>query len=406
MTCFLGLVITSTALGQGLHDGPASKADENAATILLHGASGGDVLDCSLFADLQSCHDALPASGGTLILPPKTNYLLTSSWNITRPNVKILGAGIGSTVIGREPGYSNSELMRVSGSGFYITGVTFDGNGVPVQFEEVVLLGRKSIVDGIEIVRNTGIALACAAADVKIINSRFVGLASPARGSMGIWFDHLSINGLIIANNDIRDQRLNGIFGSGKNILIQENRLSGNHRQIYPTGGGQIDIKGLSTNANIRIIGNTITQGGDIATSGAEIEGPDVTLAGNNISGNIYSGIVLQAGRKIQVSGNRIYNNGNAERLGIGILVKPGVSHFRISDNAIWDDQELKTQAWGITIAKDTSHYVIHGNDLRGNLNPTGLVFHQGRAKGKIYANLPQRTSASTVPITTRSILQ
>lgn len=247
------------------------------------------------------------------------------------------------------------------------------------------MIAPHSTVDRIEILRNANIGIACAAADIMISNSHLTGLASATVGSMGIWFDSASINGLEIVGNDIRDERWNGVFGSGQNILISGNRFSGNHRQVYPTGGGQIAIKGVSTNADIQIVGNTIERGGGAATSGAELEGPSVVFAGNSVSGNALAGVVLQAGTNIQVLANRIFDNGTAAVPGNGILVDPGLNNFWIGGNSAWDDQTTKTQGWGVMVQYGASNYVISGNDLRGNLY--GGLLNGGT--GQAYMNLP-----------------
>lgn len=109
-----------------------------------------------------------------------------------------------------------------------------------------------------------------AARGAKITGSTLLGLGSADTGFMGIWFDNGNVSDLIISDNVIKDQRLNGIFGSGRNVQIARNYLSGNHRQIYPTGGGQIAIKGVATNANISIVGNIVETGGGPVTSGLE----------------------------------------------------------------------------------------------------------------------------------------
>jgi hypothetical protein len=361
------------AFGKGPAPSPGSPGSTTPATE-----------DCSLYADLQSCHDALPSTGGLMVVPART-YTITSGVKITKPSVRIVGAGAGLTVLKRDPSYQTGDLMTAFGSGFYITGVTFDGNQVPNSAEEIFVIAPHSTVDRIEIVRHANIGIACAAADVMISNSQVTGLASATVGSMGIWFDSAAINRLEIVGNDIRDNRLNGVFGSGQNILISGNHFSGNHRQVYPTGGGQVAIKGVGTNARIQIVGNTIELGGGAATSGAELEGPNVVFAGNSVSGNALSGVVLQAGTTIQILANRIFDNGTASMPGPGILVDTGLNNFWIGGNSAWDDQTTKTQDWGVMVQYGASNYVISGNDLRGNLY--GALLNSGT--GQAYMNLP-----------------
>jgi hypothetical protein len=323
-----------------------------------------------------------------MMLPANTTFTLSSTLNITKQNVFVLGAGVSSTVVRRGSSLNSGDLISVWGTNFKISKVTLDGNAVPQLAEELGLWGADPVVDGIEVRNNASVGIAVATAGAKIVNSRIVGLASPTVGCMGIWFDSPRVERLVISDNVVTDQRLNGIFGSGRNIEISRNFLSGNHRQVFPTGGGQICIKGVTTNANISIVGNTVEAGGGVVTSGVEIDGPPVNIVWNTIRGQNLFGIILQSGFGHQVIGNVIGNSGTRVFPEPGIEVAAGVSGFRVAGNRVYDDQTVKTQSVGVQVESGPSRdYVIAGNDLRGNL--FGGISDGGfGANRKVYGNL------------------
>ncbi len=347
------------------------------------------VVYCEQYPSLQACHNALPAAGGLMTLPPNSVFWLTGTLNITKNNVTLAGSGVGDSIIRRSPSLSSGHLITASGTGFRITGVTLDGDGVKNLAAEVALLGTGAVVDGIEVRNNAHIAIAVAASKAKITGSSLLGLGNADTGYMGIWFDNSNVSDLIISDNVIKDQRLNGIFGSGRNVEIARNYLSGNHRQVYPTGGGQIAIKGVATNANISIVGNLVETGGGPVTSGLEIDGPGVSIVWNQIHGHGLFGIILQSGFGHEVVGNTVSNSGTGFFPGPGIYVAAGISGFRILGNRVYDDQESKTQTWGIHVEIGSSaDYTIAGNDVRGNINTLGILDGGFGMNRQVYGNL------------------
>jgi parallel beta helix pectate lyase-like protein len=346
------------------------------------------VVYCERHSSLQACHDALPAAGGIIMLPSDSVFWLTETLNITKNNVTLAGSGAGSSIIRRSPALLSGDLITAWGSGFRITELTLDGNGVHHYAEELELLGTAAVVDGIEVRNNAHIAIGVAASKVKITASSLVGLGSANAGFMGIWFDNSNVSDLIISDNIIKDQRLNGIFGSGRNVEVARNYLSGNHRQVFPTGGGQIAIKGAATNSEISIVGNIVELGGGPATSGLEIDGPGVSIVWNQIRGQGLAGIILQSGFGHQVVGNTVSNSGTRLLPEPGVYVGAGVCGFRILGNRVYDDQQSKTQSWGIKVEIGSSDdYTIAGNDLRGNINTPGIIDGSFGVNRQVYGN-------------------
>lgn len=76
-----------------------------------YGAVGDGVTDCT--AAFTAAHDALPSTGGLLVVPPGT-YLL-DQWQITKDNVAIAGAGWASTILRRRTD-TTQPLLWFNGS--------------------------------------------------------------------------------------------------------------------------------------------------------------------------------------------------------------------------------------------------------------------------------------------------
>ncbi|MDP7310488.1 MAG: right-handed parallel beta-helix repeat-containing protein, partial [Dehalococcoidales bacterium] len=357
---------------------------------------------------IQTIHDALPSSGGVIQLDAETTYTVTARLNISKDNVTIRGAGIGSSILQIDDSLVD-HMLWATGENFRISGVTFNGNGSTntSNNKSTLLLGDTgAVVDGIEVknFRTIGISATGASpstpSNATIINSRIIGMASASINSMGIHFneDDPRINGIIISNNVIKDNGINAIFGGGSNITIDGNYFANNHLQISPEGGGQIDIvtgDGVSSTKDMDTTGvvianNVFDAGGGALTSGLELNGNDITVVGNTIRGQDYYGVILQRGNRHVISSNIISNSGTTGTNSPGIRVNADVEDFQITGNKIFDDQDTKTQSWGIQIMSgDSDNYIISSNDVRGNVNAAGLSDSGTGTTKQIFGNLP-----------------
>jgi hypothetical protein len=78
------------------------------------------------YPTIQAAHDALPSTGGMLIIDSNTTITLTSTVLISKPNVTLKGGGIDHTVLLRGNSFTAS-LLKITADGFRICDLTIDG---------------------------------------------------------------------------------------------------------------------------------------------------------------------------------------------------------------------------------------------------------------------------------------
>jgi hypothetical protein len=342
---------------------------------------------------------------------PEGAYTIGSTWVISRPGVTIRGAGVGKTVLIRDPSF-NGVLVRMDGEKSTLSKLTLDGNGIGT----VISFNRAGVTaDAIEVKSFTHIGIAVPASDCRITQCLIGGLGEAAAESMGIWHDAgkaPSESAITIDHSTVKNNGMCGIYCTGGKITITNNRIAGNHI-ITNVGGGQIDIgNAFTTNTVATITGNTIVDGGSPVAGGMELGGGNFTVTNNVIRNHGLCGIgvghnVIRA----VITGNIISNSGrysadkhtpqNRSAIGIGY----GAANIEISGNRCFDDQPNKTQTWGIILygpparldsrfsPNAMEHVVVSNNDLRGNIHPDGLL-DESRARAKLISgNLPPRAS-------------
>ena len=223
---------------------------------------------------------------------PEGLYTIGSTWVISRPGVTIRGAGSGKTILIRDPKF-NGALVRMDAENGTITNLTLDGNGVAT----VISLDRPGVtVDTIEVKNFTHIGIAVPASGCRITECLVSGLGTADAPSMGIWHDAGKIptkSKITIDHSTVQNNGMCGIYCTGGEVIVTNNRISGNHIITCP-GGGQIDIGNAFTrNTVATITGNTITEGGAIKTGGIELGGGKFTVAKNTIRNHGASGVGL-----------------------------------------------------------------------------------------------------------------
>jgi hypothetical protein len=83
-------------------------------------------LNASHFQSLQEAIDALPDTGGTVLIPAG-RYLLRETLRVEKSNVTIIGAGTNTIIAPQDPTYNPIDLMRVSADLFRISNLLLDG---------------------------------------------------------------------------------------------------------------------------------------------------------------------------------------------------------------------------------------------------------------------------------------
>lgn len=199
--------------------------------VVDHGALGDNSTNDA--AAFQAAHDALPATGGTIIVPtPTTKYAIATTITITKP-VRVVGRGWGS-------------ILRANGS---ITAIfTVNDGGEGSIFEKMRLEGNKTatggtILRGIEIngatdctVRdvlfsgpnattglNFGVDIVGATSNrTKVLNCRFERLASSSGNGSAVLVEGSSYNQIV--GNDIDASEFNN-FDSAPGAAIALTQL-------------------------------------------------------------------------------------------------------------------------------------------------------------------------------------
>lgn len=334
------------------------------------GTAGDSVVYASQFASLQAAHDALPATGGTIMLPPNTAYVVAGATTISKNNVTLQGTSW-STVVQRSPTYTSSVLINVTGANCCINGFTIDGNSVVTNAFELATSGNNSLVSEMQIINSAGAGhLSLAGVNSRATGNTVTGLGtslSTQRG-YGIWaVNHQPVQ---IDHNTVSGTGIDGIGFDGSGSMVSDNFLTNCHN-FTGGGGGQIVYYAIVGNVpnSVIISSNTIRVGGSFS-DGLEIVGDNVIVSNNTVDGVGGYGIILEGlssdlGRVI--ANNLVRNTGTGGSLD-GISVQPGVSNFQIIGNRVVDDQGTHTMRDAINVVAGASdNYIIANNFLTPN---------------------------------------
>ena len=369
-------------------------------------------------ASCAAAQDSVPALAKALAeLPPDSTvleipeglYTIGSNWVISRPGVTIHGAGVGKTILTRDPSL-DGVLIKMDAEGSKLSNLTVNGNGTAT----VLSLNRVNVTaDTLEVKNFAHIGIAVPASGCRITNCTVTGINDPSAQTIGIWQDAgrgPTDATIMIDHNTIKDNGLNGIYCTGGKVTITGNQLTGNHR-ITSTGGGQIDVGNAFTTNTVAVIsGNTVLNGGGVKTGGLELGGGRFTVTGNTIRNHGSGGIgigqnVIGATVRANIISNcgQNLNDRNNPQNRSGIYIGYGATKVVISGNRCFDDQPNKTQTYGVILvppprrpdprfmSKSTEHIVIRENDFRGNINSQGLLDQSGARDKLISANLAGR---------------
>jgi hypothetical protein len=164
---------------------------------------------------------------------------------------------------------------------------------------------------------------------------------------------------------------------------------------VHPTDGTQIQNNTLSNNLlyGIRVgggadgysaIGNTVK---DCYNYGISANGSKGQIMGCKVSGSGRSGIILETGtgsytpiERVDIVSTQVYNNSKRVASNDGIELKlvstAGISNINIRGCQCYDDQQTKTQRYGIILRSGgtMSNINVDGNNLSGNLTGSMLV--------------------------------
>lgn len=356
-------------------------------------AGGGDglwvlpgVVNAYQYASLQAAHDALPSTGGMIVLAANTTYTLTATLTISKNNVVLWAPGWG-TVIRRGTSMTGAtDLIDATGGGFIAENLTIDGNGANVISTgfEISTTGTNALLQNVQVINSAGNGhVAVSGVGSRVTRCVITGLGtnlSTQRG-YGIWaINHVQVT---IDHNTISGTCIDGIGFDGIDTVIDGNHVFGCHTYIGQNGGQIASYGGGSnTTAGAVVSNNTVDQGGGVWSLGIEVDGIGLTVIGNTVRNQYNYGILLNAGAtNTCVIGNYVINSGQNVSID-GISVQANVSSFQIIGNTCIDTQGSPTQRYGIYVLAGTSDaYSIVGNTL--SPNATGNLFDGGSGRNK-----------------------
>ena len=163
---------------------------------------------------------------------------------------------------------------------------------------------------------------------------------------------------------------LNASPSKHDNMLVQGNRVTGPGRSYTAAvNPGIADGLGIFNVNGLKVIGNTVTDGGDM---GITVDGScvNVAITGNVCRNNDSGGIAVATGcTNVAVTGNTCVDNGQnrnsdrvTSRVGIWILSATGVT---VVGNVFGDDQGTPTQQYGAYVQSSTG-VTFRGNQYNG----------------------------------------
>ena len=281
-------------------------------TPTMYGAVGDGVND-----DTQAFKDALETGKNVKVLGGI--YKITDSLRVTDQRVECLPI----VAINAEKAIElyNAEWYGGLITNGYTTGVILESGDCKLEKCEIMV--SHSNTNGVSCMDGSGIIDSC----------HIDGMET---AYMGIWADnHEGVNNqyvLQIHNCHIENFQTNGIFTSAKCADIAYNLLENNHIQTVPTGGGQIDVVGKSTQGYQIVRSNIIQNGGGNVTSGVELDwSANAEVFGNviNVANSMLYGVVLQSASHGNVHDNTIIGGHDGTNMGTGIAVLPAQGDVR-----------------------------------------------------------------------------
>jgi nitrous oxidase accessory protein NosD len=373
----------------------------------------GNAISVPPGGSIQAAHDALPATGGSILLAANTIYDATTTVTISKNNVRLTGPSW-STIVRRNPSYTASVLINVTGSGCTVEGFTVDGNSVVTTVGEVATSGDKSLVQRMQIINSMGTAhLSLAGNNSRATGNTITGLGNDntVQTGYGIWaLNHQTV---MIDHNTVSGTCIDGIGVDGTGSQVIGNRVFGCHCYTHG-GGGQIVTYPLSSDplggTGVSIIGNTIGPGGATTADGIEVGGINGLITGNFIdSVQAYGILVISSGATI--TGNTLRNTPFSANID-AIVVQPNVTDFVITGNHMFDDRTTPMMRSGVWVNTGTSdRYTIVGNTalpytLAGVVdNGTGNIKTIGLNAGSD-TRIPTIASAATVAFPAAAVIK
>lgn len=354
--------------------------------------------------EIQQAMDALPSSGGKIVLSDGTFY----AYDMKPPQDKdVILRGQGNTII-RLGNYTHL---------FYC------GDDVRLTIEHIVFDGRKDVYD-LERYCAFGLINVTDRATLMVNNCVFKDWHGK-----GIC---LSLKQSVIRDSQFLDNNQDGIYlrVDSQDVVIRDCYFSGNSRygigidplngcviegNIFTNTGTAIAGEGIAGGplTNVQVKNNCIyntTRGairfnknckyfevtGNICygnTDGIRFVAYDPTLPNEHLiisknqcyNNNQYGILIRDQASHIIISENEVWNNGQGEAHTFAGIMLYGngdqIRHVQVLNNKVYDTQGTHTQAYGIRTYQDVDYYYIRGNECFGNADYQ--ILDQGWGKNK-----------------------
>lgn len=157
----------------------------------------------------------------------------------------------------------------------------------------------------------------------------------------------------------------------GEKVIIKKNRIEGIEEYYTDDStGGTTDMISLDNCIDFVIEGNNCFRSGDMGIT-IENNSEKGVIKGNVISYCDACAIIIENSKHISVVSNIIYNN-NKNYSGRTLTYPSGISIVDSVDiitslNRCFDDQDVKTQEYGIREFGTSDYNIITNNNCRGN---------------------------------------
>jgi Pectate lyase superfamily protein len=334
-----------------LNEGATSEPFQtNRVSVKDWGAKGDGSTD-----DTAAINAAIAAGGGGVVYLPKGTYSVTGL-NSPAANTRLLGAGRHATTIKRLNQSGSKPLLMFSNLGASVSSLKIDGNRANnpgITAVELNLAADDTSADNIEIINSEHISIEIDGMRNKLTDCKLNGSASATTGAKyGVWLNQETAIDDVISKCTFSDYRWAAVFSGGTGavrLIVQNSSFSNNHRQVSPTGGGQLALRGTGH----VVTGNTFVASKGSKASGLELDCESTTVTENKLKGgkvNVW-GIILQSGSKYTIVGNKITGYTVA-----GIQINDGVVGFRIIGN------DLKGNAVALVDNSSTADKSLSGN--------------------------------------------
>ncbi len=327
---WLGLLALAIATS-AVRAAPPARGDDPTELAGAYGASGKGVIDDR--PALQRAIDALPATGGTVLIPPGTYLLgspsgsegafpagdpITSALLVSRDNVHLRGTP-GRSVLKLAPA-TKMRALTISGNNVTVDGLTVDGNGQhrdrgngwpggDVVDALVYASGARNVTISRCTVRN---ALedafgALGAEGVAVRDCAMHDNGNAVDGAVGVSLSRTTQ--AVVSGNAIQRNSAAGVDvdAASSGVRITRNRIDGNAKEGIVAAGAEIAIAGNEVSAN------GADQFSAISLSGART----TAVEGNFVTGNQYFGVsvddsAIRTASGVTLKANTVTANGRS----------------------------------------------------------------------------------------------